>query len=45
MRIALGLPSRIVSASGDLILQWAARADRGPFFELSRHRSGRVPGP
>jgi alkanesulfonate monooxygenase SsuD/methylene tetrahydromethanopterin reductase-like flavin-dependent oxidoreductase (luciferase family) len=34
MRIALGLPSRIVSASGDLILHWATRADRGPFSSL-----------
>jgi alkanesulfonate monooxygenase SsuD/methylene tetrahydromethanopterin reductase-like flavin-dependent oxidoreductase (luciferase family) len=34
MRIALGLPSRIVSAGGDLILQWATRADGGPFSSL-----------
>jgi alkanesulfonate monooxygenase SsuD/methylene tetrahydromethanopterin reductase-like flavin-dependent oxidoreductase (luciferase family) len=34
MRIALGLPSRIVSAGGDLILQWATRAERGPFSSL-----------
>ena len=34
MRIALGLPSRIVGASGELMLEWATRADRGPFFSL-----------
>jgi alkanesulfonate monooxygenase SsuD/methylene tetrahydromethanopterin reductase-like flavin-dependent oxidoreductase (luciferase family) len=34
MRIALGLPSRIVRASGDLMLEWATRADRGPFSSL-----------
>ena len=34
MRIALGLPSRIVSATGDLMLEWATRADRGPFSSL-----------
>jgi alkanesulfonate monooxygenase SsuD/methylene tetrahydromethanopterin reductase-like flavin-dependent oxidoreductase (luciferase family) len=34
MRIALGLPSRIVGASGELMLDWAARADRGPFSSL-----------
>jgi hypothetical protein len=34
MRIALGLPSRIVGASGELLLEWATRADRGPFSSL-----------
>jgi alkanesulfonate monooxygenase SsuD/methylene tetrahydromethanopterin reductase-like flavin-dependent oxidoreductase (luciferase family) len=34
MRIALGLPSRIASATGELMLQWATRADRGPFSSL-----------
>jgi len=34
MRIALGLPSRIVSASGNVILEWATRADRGPFSSV-----------
>lgn len=34
MRIALGLPSRIAGASGDLMLQWAVRAERGPFSSL-----------
>ena len=34
MRIALGLPSRIVGASGELMLEWATRADRGPFSSL-----------
>lgn len=35
MRIAIGLPSRVSSASGDLILEWAAQADRGPFSSLA----------
>ncbi|MBI4528856.1 MAG: LLM class flavin-dependent oxidoreductase [Deltaproteobacteria bacterium] len=34
MRIAIGLPSRIVPATGELILEWATRADRGPFSSL-----------
>ena len=34
MRIALGLPSRIVGASGDLMLEWITRADRGPFSSV-----------
>ena len=31
MRIALGLPSRVAAASGEMMLDWATRADRGPF--------------
>jgi alkanesulfonate monooxygenase SsuD/methylene tetrahydromethanopterin reductase-like flavin-dependent oxidoreductase (luciferase family) len=34
MRIALGLPSRVASASGEMILEWATSADRGPFSSL-----------
>ena len=34
MRIALGLPSRIAGVSGELMLEWAARAERGPFSSL-----------
>ena len=34
MRIALGLPSRVASASGERMLEWATRADRGPFSSL-----------
>jgi alkanesulfonate monooxygenase SsuD/methylene tetrahydromethanopterin reductase-like flavin-dependent oxidoreductase (luciferase family) len=34
MRIAVGLPSRVASASGEMILEWATRADRGPFSSL-----------
>ena len=34
MRIALGLPSRIVGASGELMLEWIKRAERGPFSSL-----------
>lgn len=34
MRIALGLPSRVATASGDVILEWATRAERGPFSSL-----------
>ena|SRR5712692_1109837 len=34
MRIALGLPSRISSATSELMLEWATRADRGPFSSL-----------
>ena len=34
MRIALGLPSRIASATGELMLEWITRAERGPFSSL-----------
>jgi alkanesulfonate monooxygenase SsuD/methylene tetrahydromethanopterin reductase-like flavin-dependent oxidoreductase (luciferase family) len=34
MRIALGLPSRVATASGEVILEWATRAERGPFSSL-----------
>ena len=34
MRIALGLPSRVAGASGELIQEWASGAERGPFSSL-----------
>jgi alkanesulfonate monooxygenase SsuD/methylene tetrahydromethanopterin reductase-like flavin-dependent oxidoreductase (luciferase family) len=34
MRIAIGLPSRIPAASGELMLKWAKRAEQGPFSSL-----------
>jgi len=34
MRIALGLPSRVASASGDMMLQWITRAEAGPFSSV-----------
>ena len=34
MRIALGLPSRVASATGELMLEWATRADQGPFSSV-----------
>src|SRR5581483_9357818 len=34
MRIALGLPSRIAGASGELMLEWAVRAEGGPFSSI-----------
>jgi alkanesulfonate monooxygenase SsuD/methylene tetrahydromethanopterin reductase-like flavin-dependent oxidoreductase (luciferase family) len=34
MRIAIGLPSRVAGASGDMMLDWATRADRGPFSSV-----------
>jgi alkanesulfonate monooxygenase SsuD/methylene tetrahydromethanopterin reductase-like flavin-dependent oxidoreductase (luciferase family) len=34
MRIALGLPSRVAAASGELMLEWATRAEQGPFSSL-----------
>jgi alkanesulfonate monooxygenase SsuD/methylene tetrahydromethanopterin reductase-like flavin-dependent oxidoreductase (luciferase family) len=35
MRIALGLPSRIGSATGELMLEWITRAERGPFSSVA----------
>ena len=35
MRIALGLPSRIAGASGELMLEWIMRAEQGPFSSLA----------
>ena len=34
MRIAIGLPSRVPAASGDLMFQWATRAEKGSFSSL-----------
>ena len=34
MNIAIGLPSRVPAASGELMLQWATRAEAGPFSSL-----------
>ena len=34
MHIAIGLPSRIPDASGELMLEWATRAEQGPFSSL-----------
>src|SRR5688572_9980380 len=34
MRIALGLPSRVASVAGELMLEWVTRADRGPFSSV-----------
>lgn len=34
MKIALGLPSRIAGASSELMLEWATRAEQGPFSSL-----------
>jgi alkanesulfonate monooxygenase SsuD/methylene tetrahydromethanopterin reductase-like flavin-dependent oxidoreductase (luciferase family) len=34
MRIALGLPSRVAGASGELMLEWITRAERGPFSSV-----------
>lgn len=35
MRIGIGLPTRAATVSGELLLAWAARADRGPFSSLA----------
>lgn len=34
MRIALGLPSRVASASGEMMLEWITRAEVGPFSSV-----------
>jgi alkanesulfonate monooxygenase SsuD/methylene tetrahydromethanopterin reductase-like flavin-dependent oxidoreductase (luciferase family) len=34
VRVALGLPSRVASASRELMLEWVTRADRGPFSSV-----------
>jgi alkanesulfonate monooxygenase SsuD/methylene tetrahydromethanopterin reductase-like flavin-dependent oxidoreductase (luciferase family) len=34
MRIAIGLPSRVASASGAVILEWVTGAERGPFSSV-----------
>jgi alkanesulfonate monooxygenase SsuD/methylene tetrahydromethanopterin reductase-like flavin-dependent oxidoreductase (luciferase family) len=34
MQIAIGLPSRVPAASGELMLEWATRAERGPFSSV-----------
>ncbi len=35
MHIALGLPSRVTSASGEMMLEWISRADAGPFSSVA----------
>jgi alkanesulfonate monooxygenase SsuD/methylene tetrahydromethanopterin reductase-like flavin-dependent oxidoreductase (luciferase family) len=35
MRIAIGLPSRVASASGAVMLEWLTRAERGPFSSVA----------
>src|SRR5919107_3150901 len=34
MRIAIGLPSRVSSPSGAVMLDWITRAERGPFSSV-----------
>ena len=34
MRVAVGLPATIPGASGKLVIEWAARAEQGPFSSL-----------
>jgi alkanesulfonate monooxygenase SsuD/methylene tetrahydromethanopterin reductase-like flavin-dependent oxidoreductase (luciferase family) len=34
MHIALGLPSRVASASGEMMLEWITRAEAGPFSSV-----------
>ena len=34
MRIAIGLPSRVASASADVMLEWITRAEQGPFSSV-----------
>lgn len=34
MKVAIGLPSRIANISGDVIAEWAARAEGGPFSSI-----------
>ncbi|HEY7714578.1 MAG TPA: LLM class flavin-dependent oxidoreductase [Candidatus Binatia bacterium] len=38
MRIAIGLPSRVASASGAVILEWVTGAERGPFSSVVTDR-------
>ena len=35
MRIGIGLPTRVADAHGDALLEWAVRADHGPFSSLA----------
>ena len=34
MQIGIGLPATIPGVRGDMVLDWARRADAGPFFSL-----------
>lgn len=34
MRVGVGLPSTLAGAQGQLLIQWAAQADQGPFSSL-----------
>jgi alkanesulfonate monooxygenase SsuD/methylene tetrahydromethanopterin reductase-like flavin-dependent oxidoreductase (luciferase family) len=35
LRVGIGLPTRVAEVSSDLLVEWAARADRGPFSSLA----------
>lgn len=35
MRIGIGLPTTVAGVSGEFLLEWATRADRGPFSSLA----------
>jgi alkanesulfonate monooxygenase SsuD/methylene tetrahydromethanopterin reductase-like flavin-dependent oxidoreductase (luciferase family) len=35
MKVAIGLPTTIAGVSGELVLEWARKADNGPFSTLS----------
>jgi alkanesulfonate monooxygenase SsuD/methylene tetrahydromethanopterin reductase-like flavin-dependent oxidoreductase (luciferase family) len=37
MRIGVGLPTTIAGTPGSLVLEWARRADQGPFASLAVH--------
>ena len=34
MRVGVGLPSTVPGTNGQLLIQWAAQADQGPFSSL-----------
>ena len=34
MQVGVGLPSTVPGAQGQLIIEWASRADEGPFSSL-----------
>jgi len=35
MRVGIGLPTTVAEVNGDVLLEWATRADRGPFYSLA----------
>src|SRR5437899_3177869 len=44
MNIGLGLPTTTAGVTGELLVDWAKRADAGPFTRMARYADGHMHG-